>query len=106
MADELDRASEYEEIARAAALRTTLALIAAAGSRARHCEHCEENPPSPGSRNCRRCDLELASEALHAERVESHQQPQAKEKQLRQRPRSNRRVQSKSCGARQIDTAE
>lgn len=59
MADEFDRASEYEQIARDEAIARTLAAAPPFNPQ-RNCEHCEEFPRAQGSVNCVRCVEELA----------------------------------------------
>ena len=59
MADEFDRASEYEQIARDEAIARTLAAVPPFNPH-RNCEHCEEFPRAQGSVNCVRCVQELA----------------------------------------------
>lgn len=59
MADEFDRASEYEQIARDEAIARTLAA-AIPFNPYRQCEHCEEFQPAQGSVNCVCCIQELA----------------------------------------------
>lgn len=59
MADEFDRASEYEQIARDEAIARALATAIPFRPH-RYCEHCEEFPRAQGSVNCVRCIQELA----------------------------------------------
>lgn len=59
MADEFDRASEYEQIARDEAIARALAAAVPINHN-RTCNHCEEFPRVAGSVNCMRCEQELA----------------------------------------------
>ncbi len=59
MADEFDRASDYEQIARDEAIARTLAAAAPFNPH-KLCDHCEEFPRAASSVNCVRCEQELA----------------------------------------------